>query len=153
MRCAHLPYSVRKRFNNTQLCRRKSKLCGRTLGSTIRSPLTGSHADHAAVQKLIKIPHRSTGKQPRVPSAIHQFTNSGCFTSQFWWGDVRQPLAAIVIGLILQSQKFTAFCWCAHYSTTSKRSIQQSNRKVPMQQFVMFQRLLPSLCQSVSAPS
>jgi hypothetical protein len=36
--------------NNTQLCRRKSKPGGRTLGSTIRSPLTGSDADHAAVQ-------------------------------------------------------------------------------------------------------
>jgi hypothetical protein len=32
-----------------------------------------------------------------------------------------------------------------------QRSIQQSNRQVPMKQFVMFQRLLPSLCQSVSA--
>jgi hypothetical protein len=37
-------------FNNTQLCCRESKSCGRTLGSTIRSPLTGSDADHAAIQ-------------------------------------------------------------------------------------------------------
>jgi hypothetical protein len=46
-----LPCSVRKRFNNTQLCRRKlmelEHSGGGTLGSTIRSPLTGSEADHA----------------------------------------------------------------------------------------------------------
>jgi hypothetical protein len=46
IRCAHLPCSVRKRFNNTQLCRRKLK----PGGSTIRSPLTGSDTDHAAFQ-------------------------------------------------------------------------------------------------------
>jgi hypothetical protein len=92
-----------------------SKPVGRKLGSTIRSPLTSSDDDHGAVQASriekkrrrrmwIKAPHRSTGKQPligniqhlfvqerpRVPPAIHQFTNSGCFTSQFWWGVVRQ---------------------------------------------------------------
>jgi hypothetical protein len=47
-------------------------------------------------------------------------------------------LAAIVITLILQSQKLTALCcsavyrfyWCAHYSTTPERSIQQSNRQL-----------------------
>jgi hypothetical protein len=48
MRCAHLPCSVRKRFNNTQLCRRKSKAGGWTFWFTIRSLLTGSDADHAA---------------------------------------------------------------------------------------------------------
>jgi hypothetical protein len=70
-------------------------------------------------------------------------------------------LAVIVIALILQSQKLTAlcclavyrFCWCAHYLTTPERSTQQSNRQVPTKQFVMFQHQLPSLYQSVSAPS
>jgi hypothetical protein len=69
-------------------------------------------------------------------------------------GRCSPALAAIVIALILQSQKLTTlcwwavyqFCWCANYSTTpeAERSIQQSNRQVPMKQFVMFQRLLPS---------
>jgi hypothetical protein len=39
-----------------------------------------------------------------VPSAIHQFTNSGCFTSQFWWGDVRQHWQRNLWKIILQLQ-------------------------------------------------
>jgi hypothetical protein len=101
----------------------------------------------------IKIPHRSTENQPligyiqhlfvqerpRVPSAIQQFTNSRCFTYHVPVLVRRclPALAAIVIALILQSQKFTTlcclavylFCWCAHYSTTLECSIQQSNRQ------------------------
>jgi hypothetical protein len=67
-----------------------SKLGVRTLSSTIRSPLTGSDAEHAAVQasgiekkrrRLIRdIQHLFVQERPRVPSAIHQFTNSGCFS-------------------------------------------------------------------------
>jgi hypothetical protein len=39
-----------KRFKNTQLCRCKSKPGSWTLGSKIRSPLTGNNADHATVR-------------------------------------------------------------------------------------------------------
>jgi hypothetical protein len=42
---------------------------------------------------------------------------------------------------------------CTLFNHTAERSIQQSNRQVPMKQFIMFQRFLPNLCQSVSAPS
>jgi hypothetical protein len=100
------------------------------------------------------IPHRSTGKQPlkgniqhrfvqegpRVSAAIYKFTNSGCFTSQFWWGDVRQHwrhcnCVDFTVPDINRNVLFSY--WCANYSTTLEHSIEQSNRQVPMKQFVM----------------
>jgi hypothetical protein len=157
-----------------------SKPGGLTLGSTIRSPLTGSDADHAAVQasgiekSVVDVDQnsiRSKGKQPligniqhlfvqegpRVPSAIHRFTNSGSRRS------FRGAMFAST-GSHCNSVDFTVpeinrivllpiLLVCTLFNHTPDRSIQQSNRQVPMKQFVMFQRLLFSLCQSVSAPS
>jgi hypothetical protein len=51
MRCVHLPCSVWKWFNNTQLCRHKSKPGGRTLRSTIRSQLTMPQSRHQELKK------------------------------------------------------------------------------------------------------
>jgi hypothetical protein len=122
----------------------------------------------------IKISHRSTGKQPLIgntqhllvqegPACLLQFTSSRTVVAsrRSFGGRCSPALSVIVFALILQSKKLTAlccsavyrFCWCAHYSTTLDRSIQQSYKKVPMKQFVMFQHLLYSLFQPVSAPS
>jgi hypothetical protein len=126
----------------------------------------------------IKNSHRSTGKQPlivniqhlfvkegpRVPSVIHQFTNSCCFTSQFCWGEFASTgshcycndftVPEITRNIVLFSYiSILLVCRCTLFNHTGAQCIQQSNRQVPMKQFVMFQRLLLSLCQSVSAPS
>jgi hypothetical protein len=150
MRCAYIPCSVRKRFKNTQLCRRKSKPCGQTLGSTIRSPVTGSDADHAAVQasgieknvvdgcgSKIHTDQRESNLWSGLSNISSYRSDLACLLQQWLFHVavlVRRcspALAAIVIALILQSQKLTALCCSAVYSTTPERSIQQSNRQVP----------------------
>jgi hypothetical protein len=116
-----------------------------------QTPLTGSDGDHAAV---LASKFHTDLRESIFWSGIsnicsyrrdHAFCNSP--VREQWLlhvavlvGRCLSALAAIVIALILQSKKSTAlccsavyrFCWCAHYSTIPERSIQQSNRQVPM---------------------
>jgi hypothetical protein len=135
IRWAHLSCSVQKRFNNTQLCRRKSKPGGRTLGSTIRSPDCGCNWKKRCRRIWMKIPHRTTGKQPLIWTSVRTGGTSRSFCNSpvheqwllqfaFLVGRYSSPLTAIVIALSLQSQKCGSlccsavyrFCWCAHRS-------------------------------------
>jgi hypothetical protein len=94
------------------------------LGSTIRPPLTGSDAEHAAVQAsgieksvVGNIQNLFVQEGPRVPSAI---CNSP--VHEQWLlhvavlvGRCSPALAVIVIVLILQSQKLTALYFSVVY--------------------------------------
>jgi hypothetical protein len=166
----HLPCSFRKRFNNTQLCHRKSKPGGRTLGSTIRSPLTGSDAavQTSGIEKSLvdgsgskfHTDHQESnlwsGKSNicsyrRDLACLLQFTSSRTVVAsrRSFGGAMFASIGSIVIALIIKFQKLTAlccsavyrFCWCAHRSAVFSSRIDK------------FQHLLLSLCQSVSAPS
>jgi hypothetical protein len=180
MRCTHLPCSIRKRFNNTQLCRRMSKPGGRTLGSTIRSPLTDIDAVHAAVQgsgieksvvdgcgskfytnlreSILWSGISNICSYRRELACLLQFTSSRTVVAsrhrfgEAMFASTSSPTTVPEINRIVLSSCISILLVRTLFNL-AEPSIQQSNKQAPMKQFVMFQRLLPSLCQSGSPSS
>jgi hypothetical protein len=80
----------------------------------------------------------------RVPSPFHQFMNSGCFTSQF--GGLMKLIALWLFSCI----SILLVCTLLNHTGAQYSAVEYTNDNEAARNI---QRLLTSLCQSVSAPS